>query len=196
MPMKNRILNTHTNFSDISTSQTAANQPNDFPNTHTWRYHRSHRRSRKIFFECTSSRRRSFPSETEYILLPSTRILQILSTHKERRRICAQQISKLRTFRRLPEGYAVSDEQAHGKNSEGDFRRREGRKEERMKEGRRKEEKNWLVILAAMVLRYRSTIYFVALEEIAIASALLRGSLVLSGPLARGYVPWPFAVPD
>lgn len=64
-----------------------------------------------------------------------------------------------------------------------------------MKAGRRKEEKNWLVILAAMVLRYRSTIYFVALEEIAIASALLRGSLVLSGPLARGYVPWPFAVP-
>lgn len=144
MPMKNRILNTHTNFSDISTSQTAANQPNDFLNTHTWRYHRSHRRSRKIFFECTS-RRTSFPSETEYILLPSTRILQILSTHKERRSICAQQISKLRTFRRLPEGYAVSDEQAHGKNSEGYFRRKKGRKEERMKEGRRKEEKNWLV---------------------------------------------------
>jgi hypothetical protein len=32
----------------------------------------------------------------------------------------------------------------------------------------------------------RPTIYFVALEEIAIASALLRGSLVLSGPLAQG----------
>lgn len=182
----------HTNFSDILRSE-ISNQSNGFLNTRTHEYHRSHVETARYFsnayrIEDTGP----FPSGTEYILLPQRRFCKnlpnIQKTYQEGASAC-NKCPSCELFGVYQKDIPSVMSKLMARNSEKAFGRKKGRK----KEG--KKETGWLYWPRWFcAIGLRPTIYFVALEEIAIASALLRGSLVFAGPLARGYVPWPFAV--
>lgn len=161
-------------------SQTAANQPNDFSNTHAQRYHRSHVEAARHFSNAYRVKDILPFWNRIYSSSSPTRILQILPNTqrtKEHLRATNFQVTKLfgvyqkdmpsvtsKLTARIPREFS------------------EGRKNEKKWEGRKKET-GWLYWPRWFcAIGLRPTIYFAALEEIAIASALLSRVIGAFGP--------------
>jgi len=141
-------MRTHTNFSDPKNCYKSALKLT-VPNTYT-KILLFSRRSPQDIFQMHTEQRISFLSGTKYILFPLNKIFaNSLNTQgtKEYLRVTNFEVMNFSVFRRICRKWRTSLRQ---ENSEGGFGK---------KEGRRKEERNWLAILVAMVLRYRSTSY-------------------------------------